>query len=198
MEKNSVIQLIIATTNENKIREIRQMLPQGIELLSLAEIGYHDEIEETGKTLNENALIKVRAIYLNKFCNCFGEDTGLEIYALNKEPGVNSARYAGPQRLSEDNMNLVLEKLSNHEDRRARFRTIIALILDKKEYLFEGIVEGQIIQEKRGIAGFGYDPIFVPDGYNKTFAEMDSIEKNKISHRGQAVRKFIEFLGSYK
>lgn len=197
MEENRVMQLIMASANENKIREISQMLPAGIELLSLSDIGFYDEIEETGKTLNENALIKVRTIYLSKFCNCFGEDTGLEIDALNKEPGVYSARYAGPQRSSDDNMNLVLERLSNIKDRRARFRTVLALILDKKEYLFEGIVEGHIIEEKRGTAGFGYDPIFVPNGYDRTFAEMDSVEKNRISHRGQAVRKFIEFLKTY-
>jgi XTP/dITP diphosphohydrolase len=169
-------------------------MPDFIELLSLKDIDCDDDIPETAPTLEGNAILKAHFVFENYNVNCFADDTGLEIEALNNEPGVFSARYAGPQKEAIDNMNLVLEKLENQTNRKARFRTVICLIINGKQYLFEGIVKGEITLNKSGGKGFGYDPIFKPDGFNKTFAEMTIAEKNEISHRGIAVKKLIEFL----
>ena len=188
------MKLIFATQNQNKVKELRQLMPEDIELLSLNDIGCHEDIPETAPDLSGNASLK-SAYVVNKFdVNCFADDTGLEIEALNNQPGVLSARYAGEQKNSIDNMELVLKNMSNKANRKARFRTVISLIIDGKENLFEGEVEGEIITKKCGVDGFGYDPIFKPNGFDVTFAEMTLADKNKISHRGRAVRKLIEFL----
>ncbi len=188
------MKLIFATQNQNKVKELRQLMPEDIELLSLNDIGCHDDIPETAPDLSGNASQKSTYV-VNKFdVNCFADDTGLEIEALNNQPGVLSARYAGEQKNSIDNMELVLKNMSNKANRKARFRTVISLIIDGKENLFEGEVEGEIITKKCGVDGFGYDPIFKPNGFDVTFAEMTLADKNKISHRGRAVRKLIEFL----
>jgi XTP/dITP diphosphohydrolase len=188
------MKLIFATQNQNKVNELKQLMPDFIELLSLKDIDCDDDIPETAPTLEGNAILKAHFVFENYNVNCFADDTGLEIEALNNEPGVFSARYAGPQKEAIDNMNLVLEKLENQTNRKARFRTVICLIINGKQYLFEGIVKGEITLNKSGGKGFGYDPIFKPDGFNKTFAEMTIAEKNEISHRGIAVKKLIEFL----
>jgi XTP/dITP diphosphohydrolase len=190
------MKLIFATQNQNKVNELKQLMPDFIELLSLKDIDCDDDIPETAPTLEGNAILKAHFVFENYNVNCFADDTGLEIEALNNEPGVFSARYAGPQKEAIDNMNLVLEKLENQTNRKARFRTVICLIINGKQYLFEGIVKGEITLNKSGGKGFGYDPIFKPDGFNKTFAEMTIAEKNEISHRGIAVKKLIEFLKS--
>lgn len=192
------MELIFATQNPNKVKEIQNQLTDNIELLSLKDLGQREELEETQNTLAGNAWQKARFVFEKFDKNCFADDTGLEVEALNNEPGVFSARYAGAEKSFEANMDKVLQKLKGSSNRKARFRTVIALILDEKEYEFEGICEGEIIEEKRGIEGFGYDPIFQPKGYNLTFAEMDLDEKNKISHRGIAVKKLIEFLLKYE
>ena len=166
-------------------------MPTGIEILSLKDIECFDDIPETATTLEGNAQLKARFIAEKYKVNCFADDTGLEIEALNNEPGVYSARYAGEQKNSDDNMNLVLEKLANKENRKSRFRTSICLIIDGKESMFEGIVEGEIRTEKSGSDGFGYDPIFEPENCGKTFAEMSMEEKNKRSHRGRAFEKMV-------
>ena len=189
-----MMKLIFATQNQNKVNELKQLMPDFIELLSLKDIDCDDDIPETAPTLEGNAILKAHFVFENYNVNCFADDTGLEIEALNNEPGVFSARYAGPQKEAIDNMNLVLEKLKNQTNRKARFRTVICLIINGKQYLFEGIVKGEITLNKSGGKGFGYDPIFKPDGFNKTFAEMTIAEKNEISHRGIAVKKLIEFL----
>jgi XTP/dITP diphosphohydrolase len=188
-------QLVFATNNKNKIEEVQAKVKDKFEIISLEDIGCLEDIEETGKTLNENASIKSTHVFHNYQKNCFGDDTGLEIEALNNEPGVFSARYAGG-RDPEKNIQLVLEKLKGISNRRARFRTVISLILDGEEILFEGIVNGNIRQELSGSKGFGYDPIFEPEGYNITFAEMDIDEKNKISHRGKAMEKLLKYLNN--
>lgn len=186
--------LIFATHNSNKVKEIKKQLGDEFELKSLSDIDFHDEIEETETTLDGNALLKARAIHQKTKVNCFADDTGLEVNALNGEPGVFSARYAGPSCDATYNMNKLLSNLKGKDNRKARFRTVIALILNGNEYLFEGICEGEILLEKTGNEGFGYDPIFKPKGYDKSFAQMDLVDKNKISHRGIAVKKLIEFL----
>jgi XTP/dITP diphosphohydrolase len=191
------LKLIFATNNENKLLEIQKMVPENVELLSLKSFGLYDDLEETGDNLVDNALQKVRFVYEKTGMNCFADDTGLEISALNNEPGVYSSRYAGDERNSQKNMELVLEKMRNYQDREARFRTVIALIFEKNEYLFEGIIDGSITLEPKGIKGFGYDPIFVPEMHEKTFAELDLIKKNKISHRARAFAKLIDFLRSH-
>ena len=188
-------QLVFATNNLHKLEEVQSKVGDSFTIISLAEIGCQEDIAETGLTLEENASIKSQFVFQNYHTDCFADDTGLEIEALNNEPGVFSARYAG-SRDFEKNIDLVLEKLSGLENRNARFRTVVSLILDGKEHLFEGIVNGKIRNERSGIEGFGYDPIFEPIGYHITFAEMDLSEKNKISHRGLAVAKLIEFLKS--
>lgn len=190
--------IVFATNNKNKLKEIQNLIPEGIVIKSLNDINCHEEIPETGKTLQANAKQKSDYVVDGYQVNCFADDTGLEILALNGEPGVYSARYAGPQRDSNDNMNLVLKNLEGETNRNAQFKTVISLYLDGKQYFFEGICEGQITQEKSGSEGFGYDPIFTPNGYKTTFAEMSMQEKNKISHRGRAVQKLIAFLENYE
>ena len=186
--------MVFATNNAHKLKEISHILNNSIFLKTLKDIGCSDDIPETGETLEENALQKARYIN-NKFgVNCFADDTGLEIEALNGEPGVYSARYAGESKSFDDNMNKVLEKLEGIANRNACFRTVIALIIDGNEFLFEGRVDGIIISEKKGVKGFGYDPIFLPGGYEKTFAEMTLEEKNRISHRALASEKLARFL----
>ncbi len=188
------MELVFATHNSNKVKEIKNQLGVEFDLKSLSDIGFHDEIEETETTLEGNALLKVRAIHQKTNTNCFADDTGLEVETLNGEPGVYSARYAGSDCNATDNMDKLLTNLKEKENRKARFRTVIALILDGKEHLFEGICEGEILLEKTGIDGFGYDPIFQPNGFDRSFAQMTLEEKNKISHRGLAVQKLIAFL----
>lgn len=188
------MKLIFATQNQNKATEIQSLMPQGIEILSLQDIGCDDDIPETATTLDGNAQLKARYIAEKFKVNVFADDTGLEIEALNNEPGVYSARYAGEQKNSEENMQLVLEKLAGITNRGAQFRTAICLIIDGSEHLFEGIVKGEIRMEKSGNEGFGYDPIFEPEYCGKTFAEMSMSEKNERSHRGRAFQKMIHFL----
>jgi XTP/dITP diphosphohydrolase len=186
-------QLVFATNNAHKLEEVQSKVEGVFKIISLNDISCNDDIEETGLTLEENASIKSAFVHQKFAINCFADDTGLEISALNNEPGVYSARYSG-DRDSKKNMNLVLEKLEGVEDRSARFRTVISLILNDEEHVFEGIVNGKIRKEVSGTDGFGYDPIFEPEGYNITFAEMSMEEKNSISHRGRAMEKLIEFL----
>jgi XTP/dITP diphosphohydrolase len=187
-------QFVFATNNPHKLEEVREILGNNVRLLSLEEINCREDIPETAETLEGNALLKAQHVYRKYKQDCFADDTGLEVYALNNEPGVYSARYAGDSKDSKANMRKVLKKLQGKEDYSARFRTVIALIIDGKEYLFEGIVEGTLIQEEKGIAGFGYDPIFVPKGYTQTFAELGADIKNTISHRAEAVNKLKQFL----
>jgi len=190
------MQLVFATQNPNKLKEVQLMLPADMDIVSLDQIGCFDDIPETQPTLEGNALQKAQYVHQNFGCNCFSDDTGLEIDSLGGEPGVFSARYAGEAKDSNANMDKVLTLLEGVKNRKARFRTVIALILDGKEMLFEGIVEGEIIGQKRGREGFGYDPIFLPRGYDQTFAEMALTEKNLISHRKRAFQKLSEFLTS--
>lgn len=191
------MKLVFATNNKNKLSEIKNALNESFELLSLADIDFKEEIPETHETIEENASEKSFYIYDRYKTNVFSDDTGLEIDALNGEPGVYSARYAGEQCSFQDNMDKVLNKLDGIENREAKFRTVISLIIDGKEFQFEGVVNGHITETEHGEKGFGYDPIFMPDGYNISFAEMSMEQKNKISHRGLAVKKLIEFLQSY-
>ncbi len=190
--------VVFATNNKNKLAEIREMLAgSGIEVLSLADIGCHADIPETSSTIEGNAIQKAQYVFDNYHISCFADDTGLEVTALGGAPGVYSARYAGGEgHNSEANMAKLLGELNGKSDRSAQFRTAIALILegDGEPKLFEGIVKGEIITEKRGGEGFGYDPIFRPDGYDKTFAELGHEIKNKISHRARAVMKLVEYL----
>lgn len=188
------MKLVFATQNENKAREIAQLLSSPFEVLTLKEIGCHDDIPETAETLEGNASMKSKYIFEKFNCDCFSDDTGLEIEALNNRPGVYSARYAGEQKDANENMNKVLAELENLENRKARFRTVISLIWKGKEYLFEGIVEGRIAEEKTGNQGFGYDPIFIPEDKNVSFACMDLAEKNALSHRARAFEKMRQFL----
>ncbi len=190
------MKLVFATNNLHKLDEVRKITATRAEILSLHDIGCHDDIPETGSTLEENALQKARYVR-DKFClDCFADDTGLEVEALCGAPGVYSARYAGEVHNSEANMCKLLSEMDGKENRRASFRTVIALILDGKEYMFEGIVNGTITEYKRGTNGFGYDPVFMPDGYTKTFAELGDSVKNTISHRAEAVRKLSAFLSA--
>jgi len=186
--------LVFATNNEHKLREVKQVLQSDFELLSLDQIGCFDEIPETGTTLEVNASQKSYYIWDKYGINCFADDTGLEIEAIDNEPGVYSARYAGEQKDPSANIVKVLEKLSGKTNRNARFRCVISLVIDGVEQQFEGIVQGKILYEKHGEAGFGYDPIFMPDGYGVSFAEMSSEVKNQISHRGRAVTKLVSYL----
>lgn len=187
-------QLVFATNNAHKLEEVAAKIAGKISLLSLNDIGCHDDIAETAATFRENASIKSRFIYDKYHLNCFGDDSGLEIDALNGEPGVYSARYAGEHGNHAANMDKVLEKLRGSTNRAARFRTVISLIWDGVEHFFEGTVEGTIRHERSGTGGFGYDPIFEPAGYNITFAEMSMDEKNSISHRARAVDQMVKFL----
>lgn len=194
--KDSVMALsiVFATANQNKIREVLELLDDGINIVSLKDIGCNEDIPETQPTIEGNAIQKAQYVIDNYKVDCFAEDTGLEIEALNGEPGVYSARYSGEARDSEANMALVLEKLNNKTNRKAHFKTVVALSIDGEMFTFEGIAKGNIAIEKSGTKGFGYDPIFIPEGYNISFAEMTSEEKNKISHRGIAIDKLKRFL----
>lgn len=186
--------MVVATNNAHKLKEIAAILGQEIELLSLKDIQCFADIPETADTLEGNARQKAMYIYENYGMDCFADDTGLEVEALGGAPGVFSARYAGEGHDSEANMQKLLKELAGKENRKAQFRTVICLIRNGKEHLFEGIVKGEIIQEKRGGEGFGYDPIFVPEGYDLTFAELGDDVKNTISHRARAVEKLCQFL----
>lgn len=188
------MKLIFATNNKHKLQEVRDILGDRVEVLSLKDIDCNDEIPETGTTLEENALIKARWISEKYNCNCFADDTGLEVEALDGAPGVYSARYAGEECDSEANMLKLLQNLTGKTNRTAQFRTVIALIINREEYLFDGVVKGSISTEKMGDAGFGYDPIFVPQGYDLSFAQMGSEVKNSISHRYRATEKLSIYL----
>ena len=209
------MKIVFATNNQHKLQEVRQILGDRVEVLSLKDIGCDVDIPETGQTLEENALQKARYVYDNYHIDCFADDTGLEVEALNGAPGVYSARYAAMEPTgstdspkshdSEANMARLLRELSDKDNRKARFRTVIALIQKKdvcpcgctsikQEHLFEGIVKGEITTERSGVEGFGYDPIFRPEGYDQTFAEMNAEQKNSISHRGRATAKLAEYL----
>lgn len=187
---------IFATNNHHKLEEVEAIIGEKIEILSLKDIGCQADIPETADTLEGNALQKARFVYENYHRDCFADDTGLEVEALNGAPGVYSARYASDAHNSEANMRKLLHELEGVENRKARFRTVFALILNGKEHLFEGIVNGEITQTRRGMSGFGYDPIFVPEGYTQTFAEMGDELKNKISHRALGVQKLCKFLNT--
>jgi XTP/dITP diphosphohydrolase len=187
-------ELVFATNNKHKIEEVAQLVGNSFQILSLEDIGFRDDIVEDGLTFQENASIKTACIRQKFNMDCFGDDSGLEIDALNNEPGVFSARYAGEHGNHEANMDKVLQKLEGKTNRKARFCTVISLIYQDKEYLFEGAVEGTIREYRSGSKGFGYDPIFQPDGYAVTFAEMSMKEKNLISHRARAMAQMIDFL----
>lgn len=187
-------QIIFATNNEHKLQEIRHILKDQYEVFGLKDIGFSGDIPETGVTLAENASIKSKFVFEHFSMDCFSDDTGLEIDALEGRPGVYSARYAGEDGNVENNITKILSELHGIENRKARFRTVVSFILSGQEHLFEGIVEGKIIDDKRGTDGFGYDPVFIPDGYNQTFAEMSSELKNTISHRKKAMDKLVSFL----
>ncbi len=190
------MKLLFATQNKNKVNEIKRLIGAQHELLTLADLDYEEELQESSMLLEENALEKANHIYHEFKMNCFSEDTGLEIDFLNGAPGALSARYAGEEKNADQNMNKVLNELNGIANRSARFRTVIALVIDGKEFLYEGIISGTITTVKRGINGFGYDPIFQPEGSAKTFAEMNAEEKGTISHRSQAFAKMKEFLES--
>lgn len=186
--------IVFATSNPNKIKEVNELIGQTFHIIGLKEIGCEEDIPETQPTIEGNALQKAQYVLDHYQSDCFAEDTGLEVEALNGEPGVYSARYAGPQRNSQDNMDLLLQKLEGNDNRRARFKTVVALVLEGEVHTFEGIVEGRIGFKPQGEGGFGYDPLFYPEEHNITFAEMDADAKNAISHRGRAIRKLVEFL----
>tara|TARA_B000000565_G_C23741713_1_gene361236 strand:+ start:520 stop:1104 length:585 start_codon:yes stop_codon:yes gene_type:complete len=188
------MELIIASQNQNKLVEFKKILGDKINLFSLSDIGLNQEIPENEKTIKKNAMFKAKFVNTQTGKNVFADDTGLEIDSLNGEPGVYSARYSGVDRNSDKNIELVLRKLKNKANRNSRFKTIISLIIDGKSVNFEGVVEGKITEEKRGSNGFGYDPIFQPDGYASTFGEMSLKEKNKISHRSIAINKMVQYL----
>jgi len=188
------VKIVFATNNQHKLSELRRMLPNEIELVSLVDINCHEELPETKDTLEANAIQKATYVYQNYGYNCFADDTGLEIEVLDREPGVYSARYAGLHCSTADNIKKVLLKLNNKSNRSARFRTIIALIIDGKENYFQGACNGEITLKQKGVKGFGYDSIFKPNGSDKTFAEMSRFEKGEISHRGLASKKLVQFL----
>lgn len=190
--------LVFASNNQHKAEELRSALPGRFSIQTLKEAAIAIDIPEPHDTLEANASEKARTIYQLTGKNCFSEDTGLEVYSLNNEPGVHSARYAGEEKLFDRNIEKLLSKLESTKDRSARFRTVICLILDGKEYFFEGICEGEIIDHRRGESGFGYDPVFIPTGSGRTFAEMDIREKNRYSHRKKAADKLVAFLNELK
>lgn len=192
------MQLVFASNNLNKIKEIQGILNGSIQLLSLEDIGCHEEIPETADTIEGNAILKANYVAEKYGYDCFADDTGLEVTALNGEPGVYSARYAGEQRNADDNMNKLLKALADKEDRSAQFKTVIALNLKGEQHLFTGIIKGNIISDKTGNQGFGYDPVFQPENYTETFAELASDIKNKISHRAKATYQLIDFLNAGK
>lgn len=188
------MKLVFATANQNKAKEIQLLIPNSIEILSLNDINCQEEIPETQATIEGNAAQKAFYVYDKYSQNCFADDTGLEIDALDGQPGVLSARYAGEAKNANNNMDKVLLEMKGIENRKARFKTVISLVISGKELQFEGVVNGAILNEKRGSSGFGYDPIFLPDGGSKSFAEMELSEKNRISHRAIAVNKLVEYL----
>ena len=190
------MKLVFATNNANKLKEVQSLIPQHIKLLSLKDIGCFEDIPETQDTIEGNAIQKVEYVKTNYGYDCFADDTGLEVAALNNEPGVYSARYAGEQRDANDNMDLLLTNLKDKSNRKAQFKTVIALHLNGKLETFTGVCEGEITQEKKGNKGFGYDPIFKPTGYTETFAEIDLKLKNEIGHRGRAVTILVNYLNS--
>lgn len=190
------MELVFASNNKNKILEVQQLLPNSITILSLEDIGCHEEIPETADTIEGNAILKANYVTEKYGYNCFADDTGLEVQDLNNEPGVYSARYAGEHCNADDNMNKLLDALNGKDDRKAQFKTVIALNLDGTQRLFTGICKGNITYEKVGDKGFGYDPIFKPDGYNQTFAELSLEQKGIISHRGKAIAQLLQFLNS--
>lgn len=190
------MELIFASHNENKVREIKSMVSDEIRILSLNDLNFHEEIEETGNTLEENARIKALAIHKLTGKNVFADDSGLFVEVLHGEPGVHSARYAGTGN-SKDNISKLLDKLKNEPNRKAYFKSVFCLILNQEEYYFEGEVHGEILNDERGNQGFGYDPIFVPNGLEETFAEMNAQEKNLISHRYKALEKLINFIQNF-
>lgn len=187
-------ELVFATNNAHKLSEVQHLLGKKFQLLSLKDIHLEEEIPEDFDTLEQNALQKARYIFDKTHKNCFADDTGLEVDALNGRPGVYSARYAGEGKNPKDNIKKLLKELDGVANRKARFRTVVALIINNQEYLFEGIVNGQIIDSERGVDGFGYDPVFLPDGFSLTFAEMMLDQKNLISHRARAIRQLVDFL----
>jgi XTP/dITP diphosphohydrolase len=186
--------ICFATHNQNKVQELRKLVGNNLEILSLSDLGVSDEIEETGSTIKGNALLKAKYVFDNHAIACFADDTGLEVDALDGAPGVYSARFAGEPVNNENNIDKLLKLLQNKSNRQARFRTVIALVKDDKPLFFEGIAEGEIISQRRGIRGFGYDSVFLPNNLDRTFAEMDMREKNLISHRAIAVNKLTIFL----
>lgn len=186
--------IVFATNNVHKLQEIRAMIPEGIKLLSLTDIGCHADIPETADTLEGNALIKARYVAEHYGMDCFADDTGLEVETLGGAPGVHTARYAGEAHDTEANIDKLLAELADKDNRKARFRTAIAFIVQQEEHLFEGILEGEIAPVRRGTDGFGYDPVFIPEGTGKTFAELGSDIKNRISHRALAVNQLIEYI----
>jgi XTP/dITP diphosphohydrolase len=190
------MKLIFATNNQHKVEEIRSVLSNKLDIITLKEAGIDIDIPEPYDTLEENASAKSRTIYEITHTNCFSEDTGLEVNALNGEPGVKSARYAGENRSFDANIDKLLLNLSDKPDKSARFRTVISLLIEGVEHLFEGVCEGRIIDEKRGKMGFGYDPVFIPEGSDRTFAEMSMEEKNQFSHRKKATLKLVAFLNN--
>ncbi|UPZ13763.1 non-canonical purine NTP diphosphatase [Flavobacterium humidisoli] len=192
------MKLVFASNNKNKIAEIQSMLPESIKILSLEDINCVEDIPETADTIEGNAILKADYVTQKYGYDCFADDTGLEVNALNGEPGVYSARYAGEQKNADDNMNKLLDALKNEENRSAQFKTVITLNLEGKQYLFTGIAKGNITQTKTGTNGFGYDPIFKPENFDETFAELPLETKNAIGHRGKAVQQLIDFLSTTK
>ncbi|MDQ3108349.1 MAG: RdgB/HAM1 family non-canonical purine NTP pyrophosphatase [Bacteroidota bacterium] len=191
------MEIIFASQNQNKIREISALMPEHIHIVGLDSVGnpvFKEELPETGDTLEANALQKARFVFEHTGKACFADDTGLEIYCLGNRPGVYSARYAGEAKNADENIAKILSEMNNCENRSARFRTVIAFVNGEKEHLFEGVVEGEILKDKRGSNGFGYDPVFVPEGFSKAFAEMELAEKNSVSHRARALVKLVGFL----
>ena len=189
--------LVFATHNQGKLREVQRLMPKNITLLSLADIACHDDIPETGTTLEENAIAKARYVQNHYGYDCFADDTGLLVDALNGAPGVFSARYAGPEKDAGQNMDKLLAEMEGVVDRSARFKTVIALIIAEKVTLFTGIAEGSITSQKRGSQGFGYDPVFIPQGDTRTFAEMSMAEKNRVSHRAKALAALVKYLSDF-
>ena len=195
---NNKFRLVFATQNNGKFDEVKKMMPTNVSLLNLNDLSFNGDIEETGKTLKQNAKIKSDLIFKNFRINCFADDTGLEIDSLNGKPGVYSARFAGENCNSQDNIEKVWKLLTVYKNTNARFKTVFSLNLNGKTFFFEGKIDGKVIFERRGQNGFGYDSIFVPNGYTKTFAEIDLVEKNKISHRSGALKRLIMFLVKQK
>ncbi|MFA5557265.1 MAG: non-canonical purine NTP diphosphatase [Flavobacteriaceae bacterium] len=188
------MKLVFASHNKHKIQEIKQLLPNNIEIVSLEEIGCKEDIPETADTIEGNATLKADYVTQNYGLPCFADDSGLEVEVLDGAPGVFSARYGGEQKNDNDNIEKLLEVLKNETNRKAQFKTVIALNLNKEKHLFTGIIKGEIITEKKGTKGFGYDPVFVPENSSKTFAEFSAEDKNKVSHRAKAVKKLVEWL----